>query len=193
MCVSIARFQHPSRQRRDVSSGHLRYIRFDGLPADGRAGAAAPHGARVRRSRDPPARHGVGRGAAFPDRAAAEAGRARADGHPVPRGVRRRGDVGGRLLHLHRGAGARRSGGRAVGGRAQRPVLGAHRDVRHRRAEAAVPAAAGARRGARRVGADRAELRQRRRRHADDGRARRRRAGCSTARRPSSRTAASAT
>ena len=27
-CVSIARFQHPSRQRRDVSSGHLRYIRF---------------------------------------------------------------------------------------------------------------------------------------------------------------------
>ena len=46
-------------------------------------------------------------------------------------------------------------GDRAVGRRAQRPVLGAHRDVRHRGAEAALPAAAGERRGARRLGADR--------------------------------------
>ena len=34
------------------------------------------------------------------------------------------------------------SGDRAVGGGAQRPLLGAHRDVRQRGAEAAVPAAA---------------------------------------------------
>ena len=53
----------------------------------------------------------VGRGAAVSARAALEARRARADGHPVPRGVWRRGDVVGRLLHLHRGAGARRSVG----------------------------------------------------------------------------------
>ena len=67
---------------------------------------------------------------------------------------------------------------RAVGRRAQRPLLGAHLAVRHRGAEAAVPRAAGARREDRRVGADRVDLRQRRRRHADDGDARRRRAGC---------------
>ena len=41
-----------------------------------------------------------------------------------------------RLLHLHRGAGAGRSVGRALGGRAQRSVRGASRDVRQRRAEA---------------------------------------------------------
>ena len=59
---------------------------------------------------------------AFPDRPAAEARGARADGHSVRRRVRRRRDVGRRLLHLHRGAGARRSVDRAVGRGAQRPV-----------------------------------------------------------------------
>ena len=60
-------------------------------------------------------------------------------------------------------------------------VHGAHRDVRQRRAEAAVPAAARARRGARRLGPDRSRRRQRCRRHADDGRRARATAGCSTA------------
>ena len=45
---------------------------------DRRAGAAAAQRARVRRDRDPAARARVGRGAAFPDRARAEARRARA-------------------------------------------------------------------------------------------------------------------
>ncbi len=40
------------------------------------------------------------------------------------------GDVGDRLLHLHRGARARRSRHLAVGGRAQRPLLVAHLAVR---------------------------------------------------------------
>ena len=53
--------------------------------------------------------------------------------------------------------------------------------VRHRSAEAALPAAARAGRSPRRVGADRGERRQRRRRDADDGRARRRRLGHLTA------------
>ena len=134
--------------------------------------------ARVRGSRDPAARHGVGRGPAVPHGPAAEAGRPRADGHPVRRGVRRRGHVGGRLLHLHRGAGARVPGDRVVGRGAQRAVLGAHRHVRQRGAEADLPAAADSRRGARRVGADRGGRRQRCRRDADDGDPARRRAGC---------------
>ena len=53
---------------------------------------------------------------------------------------------------------------RAVGGGAQRPLLGAYRDVRQRGAEAALSLAARARRGAGRLGADRSGRGQRRRR-----------------------------
>jgi alkylation response protein AidB-like acyl-CoA dehydrogenase len=42
----------------------------------------------------------------------------------------------GRLLHLHRGAGARRSQHLALGRRAQRPGRRAHRDVRQREQKA---------------------------------------------------------
>ena len=42
------------------------HSRDDGLPADRRAGAAAPHRERVRRSGDPPACDGVGRSSALP-------------------------------------------------------------------------------------------------------------------------------
>ena len=59
-------------------------------------------------------------------------------------------------------------GAGAVGRRAQRPVRGAHLHVRHRGAEAAVPGAARQRREDRRLGADRVDIRQRRRRHAHD-------------------------
>ena len=45
----------------------------------------------------------------FPAESDPAARRARTDGHPVSGGVRRRRHVGDRLLHLHRGAGARRS------------------------------------------------------------------------------------
>ena len=76
--------RRPPIDRRDTLPSH-------GFSADRRAGAAAPDGPRVRRSRDRSARDGVGRGAAVPDGAAAEARRPRADGHPVPRRVRRRG------------------------------------------------------------------------------------------------------
>jgi len=65
-----------------------------------------------------------------------------------------------RLLHLHRGAGARRSRDLAVGRRTQRPVLLAHLPVRQRRAADEVPGPAGAGREARRVGTDRVDLRQ---------------------------------
>ena len=92
-----------------------------------RAGTAAPHRARVRRGRDPAARRSGTRRRRFRASSLAEAGRARPDGHPVSRGVRRRGHVGGRLLHLHRRAGARRSVRRAVGRGAQRPVRRAPR------------------------------------------------------------------
>ena len=98
-------------------------------------------------------------------------------GIQVPEEYGGAGHVGRRLLHLHRGAGARRSRRRAVGGGAQRALLGAHLHVRHRGAEAAVPRAARARREDRRLGADRVDLGQRRRRHADDGGPRRRRLG----------------
>ena len=56
-------------------------------------------------------------------------------GHPVSRAVRRRRHVGDRLLHLHRGAGARRPEHRAVGRGAQRSLRLAHFPVRFRRAE----------------------------------------------------------
>ena len=55
----------------------------------------------------------------FP-RPCGRAGGAGPHGHPVPED-RRGGHVGGRLLHLHRGARAGRPVGRAVGGRPQRP------------------------------------------------------------------------
>ncbi len=109
------------------------------------------------------------RDAAFSGRADAGARVARADGHSVPRGVRRRGDVRHRLLHLHRGAGPRRSRRRAVGGRPQRPVRVPYLPVRHRAAEADLSGAAGERREDWRLGSDRVDLRQRRRRHAHDG------------------------
>ena len=68
---------------------------------------------------------------------------------------------------------------RAVGGRAQRPLLGAHlRCSAPKQQKQTVPRAARARREDRRVGPDRIDLGQRRRRHADDRGARRRRAGC---------------
>ena len=89
---SIARFQHPiAGGGAIVSRGPFAIHSFRGLPPVGRPGTAARVGSRVRRSRDAPARHGVGRGAAFPDGSAAEAGGTRADGDPVCRGVRRRG------------------------------------------------------------------------------------------------------
>ena len=69
----------------------------------------------------------------FPGRAAAGAGRSRADGHPDPRGLRRRRHVGGGLLHRARGAGAGRPVGVAVGGGAQRPGHRAHRACSGRR------------------------------------------------------------
>ena len=62
----------------------------------------------------------------FPADAGPAARRARADGHPVSGGVRRRRHVRDRLLHLHRRAGPRRSGGRAVGGGPQRTLRRAH-------------------------------------------------------------------
>ncbi len=141
-----------------------------GLPPERRSAAAAAERSRVRGNRDPPARPRVGRGAAFSGRARAAARRARPAGNPGSGAVRRRGDVGRRLLHLHRRAGPRRSRRRALGCRAQRPVLGAHPAVRHRRAEGDVSRAAGARREDRRLGPDRIHVGQRCRRHADHGR-----------------------
>ena len=87
------------------------------------------------------------------------------------------GTLRGRLLHLHRGTGARRSRGGAVGRGAQRAVRGAHLHVRHRVAETDLSHAAGQGREDRRVGTDRIDLGQRRRGHADAGRARGRRLG----------------
>src|SRR3954471_11318177 len=116
-------------------------IDADGLPADRRTGDPPPRRPRIRRGGDRSPRHGMGRDAALPDGAAAEAGGARADGDPVRRGVRRIGDVIGGLLHLYRRAGARLPRDRALDRRAQRPVQLAHQHVRQRGAEAAVPAA----------------------------------------------------
>ena len=108
-------------------------------------------------------------GAALPVGAGAPPRRARPDGDPDSRGIRRRGDVGGGLLHLHRGTGARGSlrGAHRCG--AQRPLHGAPVHVRDRSAEAAVRRPAGARRVDGRVGPDRTDGRQRRGRHADEG------------------------
>ena len=111
-------------------------------------------------------RHGVGQRAALSDGAAAQAGRARPDGHPVPGGVRRRRHERRRLLHLHRGAGPRRSEHLALGRGPQWPGRGAHRDVCERGAEAALPRAAGHRAPACRLGPHRARVGQRRRRDA---------------------------
>ena len=85
-------------------------------------------------------------------------------------------------------------GGRAVGRRAQRPVLGAHRACsapRRRRQTYLVPLARGEKLGA--WGLTEATLGQRRRRHAHDGDARRRRLGAQRIEARSSPTAASAT
>src|SRR5439155_27091246 len=104
----------------------IRNETIDGLPADGRAEAVAPHGARVRGNGNPSPCARVGSGAAFSDRADSEARLAGVARHPVSRAVRRRRDVGDRLLHLHRRARARRSGRRALGCRPRRPLLVAH-------------------------------------------------------------------
>ena len=132
-----------------------------------RPAPAARQRPRVRRARTASPRDGVGRGAALPDGPPAEAGRPRADGHPVPRGAGWRGHVGRGLLPLHRGTGPGRSGHRAQRRRAQRPRCGTPAHVRHRGPAAALPGPARDRAGPRRVGADRAHRRQRRGGHAD--------------------------
>ena len=114
---------------------------------------AAPQCARVRRGGDSPARDGVGRGAAVSDGPAAEARGARADGHPVPGGVRRR----RRCRRSTTASASRSSRGScpavALSVAAHNGLCSAHiamfgTDEQKQR----VPAAAGARRGARRWG-----------------------------------------
>ena len=181
--------------------------------------AAAAERPRVRRDRDPSARPRVGRGAALSVEVDAVAGRARADGHPDPRAVRRR-----RACRPSTTASASRSWrasipARPVGRRAQRALLGAHLHVRRPRRRSRrylVPLARGEKIGAwgltestsgsdaaahadhgdaRRdvLGAERLEdvhdARPRRRRHGRDGRHRSRRRARRAFRHSSSSTA----
>ena len=109
-----------------------------------------------------------------------------------PGGVRRRGDEVPRLRHRAGGGRARRRVDRADDGVAQLALHRAHLPGRQRGAEAEVPAAAGERQGAGRLGPDRARLRLGRRRGAHARRAQGRPAGSSPAPRPSSPRARSA-
>ena len=195
MAADGARHQHHCRSAWSLPSAFdpvIHSTTMDFRP-DRRAGAPAAHRARVRGSGDPPARHGVGRGAAVSDGPAAEARRARPHRHPVPRGVRRR-----RRCRRSTTASASRSWRASVRRsrcRSRRTTASARRTSRcsapTSRSSTILPrlvrgevlgawglTEAGA-------GSDAAG-------DADDGRRGRATAGCSTARRASSPTAASA-
>ncbi len=132
-------------------------VRRDGPRVRGDARRARRGGARPRKP--------------VPVRARGRAGRARADGDAVPGGVRRR-RRGHRLLRdRDRGADARRFVRRDHRRRAHLARDDADLPVRHRGAEAGMAAAAHVGTGARRVRADRARRRLRRRRDAHPRRA----------------------
>ena len=114
-------------------------------------------------------------------------------GIQFPRSYGGVGHVGRRLLHLHRGAGARRARRSRSSVAAHNGLCTAHIDMFGSEAQKRTylpRLVRGEVLGA--WGLTEAERRQRRGRDADDRDAARRRAGCSTAPRPSSRTAASA-
>ena len=120
----------------------------------------------------------MGRGAALPGGAAGQARRSRADGHPDLRGLRRRRHVGGGLLHLALEELARVDPSVSLSVAAHNGLGAAHIAMFGSEAQKqryVVPLAGGEQ--ARRVGADRGRVGQRRRGDADDGRARRRRLG----------------
>src|SRR5687767_12888861 len=70
------------------------------------SGAASQQRPGVRGDGTAAPRHGMGRGPAVSAGTAGQVRRPWVDGDPVPRGIRRGGDVVGRLLPVHRGAGA---------------------------------------------------------------------------------------
>ena len=131
--------------------------------------------ARLLRGEGPPPRARLGPRRALPARGGPRAGRARLPGHARLRGVRRRGP---RQPGGGGGGGGDRAGGRLAGPHrrlAQRPGHQPHAHLRQRGPAGALPAQAGHRRVAGRLGAHRAGKRLGRRGDEDHRGARRRR------------------
>ena len=155
-----------------------------------RARAAPRHGSAVRAREGRAGRRGARPREALPVRARRRDGRARADGHDDPRGVRRRRHRHAGVRDRGRGADAHRLVGRD---HRRRAPLARHAPdllLRQRGAEAAVAPRPRVGQEARGVRADRAERRLRRRRDAHHRAPRRRRMGRRRRRRCSSRTPA---